>query len=101
MTYRVIYTDGFLADIADHIAYLRGEHVGQDTLETWYERLFERLDTLDQMPLIHPVSESFSAEHGYEVRKMNYGEYLVFYRVHEAKRTVELMAFTHGARRRA
>jgi len=97
MSYRVIYTDQFIDDIKRHVAYLREEHVGDHVVTRWYERLFDRIDALDTWPLGHPIDESYSRELGHEVRKVNFGDYLVFYEVKAEQEVVRVIAFYHGA----
>lgn len=36
---------------------------------------------------------------GYEVRRANYGDYAIFFRVDDAQQVVEVLAFRHGRRR--
>ncbi len=100
MTYRVVYTDPFVTDIDNHIDYLLGQGVSVETITAWYDKLYERLDALDEMPKRLPVDERMTKLTGQETRKLNYGDYLAFYRVLDDKRCVELLHFQHGARER-
>ena len=100
MTYRVVYTEPFLADIENHVDYLLGQGVSVESITRWYDKLFERLDKLDEMPKRLPVDEVLSELNGQETRKLNYGDYLAFYRVVEADQRVDLLHFQHGARER-
>lgn len=100
MNYRVVYTDPFLKDIDDHVDYLLGQGVSVATITRWYDTLFERLDGLDDMPKRLPVDEKMTGLTGHETRKLNYGDYLAFYRVLDDKHRVDLLHFQHGARER-
>lgn len=100
MTYHVVYTDPFLKDIDRHVDYLLGQRVSVETITAWYDKLFERLDALDDMPKRLPVDEKMTELTGQETRKLNYGDYLAFYRVRDDRRCVELLHFQHGARER-
>lgn len=100
MSYRVIYTEGFLDDVREHLAYMRSQRVDERSIESWYRKLFDQLDALDEWPRAHVVSESYSRDAGHVTHKYNFGRYLVFYQVDDALQRVELVAFMHGARRK-
>lgn len=100
MIYKVVYTEPFRDQVADHVRYLCDQHVSAATIEAWYEKLFERLDSLDELPHRMPVDEPMTALTGQETRKLNHGQHLVFYRVREDPPRVELTHFQHGARER-
>lgn len=100
MRFRVVYTREFLQDIDRHVDYLLGEGAGVDTVAAWYTKVFERLDSLDELPHRYPVDERQSKLNGSETRKLNYQDYLVFYFVDEPRRCVFLFKFQHGAMRR-
>jgi plasmid stabilization system protein ParE len=51
------------------------------------------------MPRRFPVAERESEMFGQEVRRVNHGDYAVFYFVDEGEGVVELLAFRHGRRR--
>ena len=57
------------------------------------------MTSLEQWPRRFPVADAISQAKGYEVRRANYGEYAVFYRVDESRAVVELLAFRHARRR--
>lgn len=100
MTYRVVYTEKFLERIEAHVDYLLGQGAAVHVIASWYDRLFLRLDRLDQMPHRLPVDEMQTRLTDRETRKLIYGDYLVFYQVDEARREVNLVEFQHGATRR-
>lgn len=100
MTYRIVYSGPFLRDLERHVDYLMEQGVSVETIEGWYSRMFFRLEGLDVWPRLYPVDESYSEMVGYEVRKISYGDYLLFYSVDESARQVSLLAFCHGARER-
>ena len=99
MTYRVIYAPSVREDIRQHVAYLRGESVTAATIEQWYVKLFELIDSLDEWPDRFPVDEVQSEAVGEEIRKLNVGDYLVFYQVDHERKEVNVFAFMHGAGR--
>ncbi|MEM9019910.1 MAG: type II toxin-antitoxin system RelE/ParE family toxin [Planctomycetota bacterium] len=100
MTYRVTYTREFLQDIKRHNDYLIGEGAGIETVASWYAKVFERLDSLNELPHRYPVDERQTDLNGCETRKLNYQGYLVYYKVDEDRRSVFLLKFKHGASRR-
>lgn len=100
MTYRVLYTDTFIQDLNRQIEYLRGEEVASPTIERWFSRLYELVDSLDEWPYHYPVDPIQTEATGRETRKVNLGDYLVFYQVDDENRQVNVVAFVHGARRR-
>ncbi|QDU70898.1 type II toxin-antitoxin system RelE/ParE family toxin [Mucisphaera calidilacus] len=100
MTYRVVYSGPFQRDLECHVDYLLGSSVSIETIEAWYSRLYSRLEGLEVWPRLYPVDERYSEMVGHEVRKINFGDYLMFYCVEESARRVILLAFYHGARQR-
>ena len=100
MIYRVIYTERFHERVDDHVTYLFAEHVSIETISSWYDQLYVMLDGLDEIPKRFPVDEHVSNETGTLTRKLNYGSYLIFYTVDDDSRTVHMVEFMHGARRK-
>lgn len=100
MKYRVLYTQRILADIKEQVAYLQNEQVAPRTIDRWFSELFDAIDGLYEWPLRCPVDDAKSARFGFEVRKMNFGDYLIHYRVDPEARVVHVMSFQHGSRRR-
>lgn len=100
MNYRVFYTDSLMADIAAQVDYLRGRHTGEHVIETWFDDLFEEIDSLDHMPRRHPVDYSETRVRGYEIRKFAFRKYIVRYRIDEGRMAVHVLSLIHGARRR-
>ena len=100
MIYRVIYSNAFRERIKAHVDYLLAERVSDQTISNWYDRLLLLLDSLDDLPKRFPVDERVSEETGTLSRKLNFGEYLIFYTVDDENRTVHVVDFMHGARRK-
>ena len=63
-------------------------------------QLYERVLSLDDIPKRYPVDRVFTEAAGVVTRKMNFGNYLVFYQVDDDRRQVNVLAFRHGATRR-
>ena len=100
MTYRVIYTNPFLQEIEKHVDYLLAQGTAVNIITRWYDDLFDLLNSLNEMPKRFAVDPLLSKRIGFEIRKLNYGDYLIFYRIVEHKQHVELVHFQHGARER-
>lgn len=100
MNYRVIYTPSFRQDIADQVDYFRQQHVADDVIESWFDRLFALVDDLAQWPRRYPVDEGMTKELGFEVRKLLHARHVITYYVDDSARQVVLLAMVHGARRR-
>jgi plasmid stabilization system protein ParE len=100
MNFRVLYTDTFCSNIADHVDYLRSNHVADDIIERWYDRLFSRIDGLSVFPKSGPVDEVITNDLRREVRKLVYGRYVITYHVDESNQRVLVLAMVHGSRRK-
>lgn len=99
MTYRVVIPTTVLDAIDAQMAYLREQGAPPDRLDGWFMRLFDLIESLDRLPKRFPIAEAVSTATGEEVRRMNFGEYAVFFRVLDSRRIVELLAFRHGRQR--
>ncbi|MEM9416347.1 MAG: type II toxin-antitoxin system RelE/ParE family toxin [Planctomycetota bacterium] len=99
MKYRVELADSFTDDLDRHLAYLVQENVSPVTIGRWLGRLHELVMGLDELPKRHPVDPHFTQRTGIATRKVNLGNYLIFYQVDENHRRVDVIAFTHGASR--
>jgi len=100
VVYRVYYAGTFLDDVERHVEYLASSGVSVDTIRGWYDRLFERIDSLDDWPQRCPVDDEQTRRHGRVTRKLNFGDYLVFYQLDDDLHVVRVVAFIHGARGR-
>lgn len=56
--------------------------------------------SLDDIPKRHPVDRVSTEATGVVTRRMDFGNYLVFYQVDDDRQQVNVLAFTHGATRR-
>lgn len=50
MNYRVVYTERFHERVSHHVNYLLAEYVSTAIIMAWYDRLFDLLDGLDDIP---------------------------------------------------
>ena len=100
MTYRVLYTDRVIADLAGRVDRLREDHVAEHVIEAWFSELFDTVDDLYEVPHRYPVDEPESRRRGFEIRKLTFRKYIIRYRVSDRTRTVYVLSFFHGAMRR-
>lgn len=98
MNYRVVYTRTVTNALDEQIAYFLDQHVSPSKIVDWLTGLYDGIDALYHSPKRYPVADRQSAAMGFTVRKFIYGRYLVYYRVDEAERLVEVLRFTHAAR---
>ena len=97
MSYRVVILPTVENQILDQVLYIAQDSI--DNALRWEQELHQRIMGLCELPLAHPTSPPESRAFDREVRKMNFGNYLIFYRVDEANKAVHILAFMHGARR--
>jgi mRNA-degrading endonuclease RelE of RelBE toxin-antitoxin system len=97
MTYRVVYTAHVRAKIAVQVDYLRGQAVADETIEDWFTRLFDAIDNLYKWPKRCPIAKDQTEEEGFEVHKLIFADYLIFYRIDDHNHIVEVLDFAHGA----
>lgn len=99
MTYRVVIPDEVLAAIDAQVAYLVSAGAPYGRLSRWLAGLLECADSIGHMPRRFPVAEPVSLALGSEVRRVNFADYALYYRVHDDRREVVIVAFRHGRRR--
>lgn len=100
MTYRVVYTDLVMADIAAKVSHLREQHVSEQTIEQWFTGLFDRMNVLYEEPRMYGLDHAATKRNGFEVHKLTYKDHVVQYRVFDDQHIVLVLAFMHGARRK-
>jgi plasmid stabilization system protein ParE len=99
MSYRVVLAESFTDDLDRQVAYLLREEASIATVGRWLSKLYQQVLGLDEFPHRFPVDRYQSETSGRETRKLNFGEYLVFYQVDDARCQVNVVAFAHGAGR--
>ena len=65
----------------------------------WLERLWDKIDDLEEMPRRFAVDEVYTRRVDHPTHKMVFGRYLVFYQVDEQGQRVDIVDFVAGARR--
>jgi plasmid stabilization system protein ParE len=79
--------------------YYFSQEVPVEVVAAWLRGLYGKVECLYDMPRRIPVAHWMTKAKGYEIRRMNYGEYALLCRVREDERLVEIIAFRHGRRR--
>ncbi len=93
MDFKVLYTEGALADLADIFARSWEEHPG--TTERFASSLLNHVDLLKSFPRMGAPVSKYPG-----VRCLTHSPLQVFYRLDDAKRVVEILHFWHGARKK-
>lgn len=99
MSYRVIISREVEDAIDAQVGYFQDQSAPEDRLNRWMSGLFDLIDSLYEWPQQFPVAEAVITAQGYEVRRTNYGEYAIFFRIDDERRLVEVIAFRHGHQR--
>lgn len=66
--------------------------------EAWLISLWDAISELTTFPTRHPISEAETKSSKSEIRKLIFGQYIVYFRIIEEKQLVEVLSFRHGAR---
>lgn len=98
MTYRVVTLPTVENQILDQALYIA--EASLDHALHWEQQLRACIKFFGELPQAHPIAEPESRAFGRDIRKVNFGDYLIFYRVDEADKAIYILAFMHGARRR-
>ncbi len=99
MKYRVIYTETAVTAIDDQATYLEEEGCPPGRMARWLSELLDTIAGLEEFPKRNTMAEFESSRLGFEVRRLVFGDHLVFYRVNEDDKVVEVLSFRHAARR--
>jgi len=67
--------------------------------ERWLDALWTTVDGLESMPHRYPVDPIQTTATGRETRKLNFGDFLVFYHVDDQRHRVDIVSFVHGSKR--
>jgi len=99
LRYRVDLTEEVERDIDAQVTQWRDAGVSGAVITGWLADLVERVDRLGVAPNAFPVAEIVSEVLGVPVRRLNFGEFVLFYEVDEVARVVRLLHLRHGRRR--
>lgn len=93
MDYQLTWSLRARADLREITRYIGADNSAAVLI--WGEDLFRHVEVLTTFPLIGP---GLSGDGAPAVRRIVYGEYLVFYRVRPEPKSVEIISVWHGAR---
>ena len=91
MDYRLLYTQRALNDLAEIIGYIAEDDA--EAASRFGASLLDHVDLLIRFPRLGSVVSKRS-----RVRKLLHSPVLVYYRVDEDKRLIEILHFRHGGR---
>lgn len=93
MDYKLDWTVRARADLREIVDVIAAER--PSAVLAWGEELFRHIEVLGSFPMIGPIVPRVSA---FPTRRIVFGDYLIFYRVHQEPKTVEILTIWHGAR---
>ena len=97
MNYSVLYMPHVTAAIDQQAQYLCDQHASPDRVATWLEELYDLVDSLEQWPRRYPVDDVATAALETEVRRVSFGNYIIYFRVDDSQMCVSVLHFRHAA----
>ena len=95
--FEVIISPSAKQDIRSILHYIAVERCEPEGARSWADALHAAIEKLAQFPERYPVTATIdSGLRG--TRKMPVGNYLVFYRIHPVKHTIDIARVQHGHR---
>jgi toxin ParE1/3/4 len=88
--YRLLYTQRALNDLAEIIGYIAED--GADTASRFGSSLLDHVDLLARFPRLGSTIRKRP-----RVRKLIHSPFLIYYRVDDDKRMIEILHLRHGA----
>lgn len=93
MDYKLDWTLRARTDLREIVSVIAADR--PSAVQGWGDDLFRHIEILASFPLIGPVVPEVSVV---PTRRIVFGDYLIFYRVHQKPNVVELLTIWHGAR---
>lgn len=93
--YSVEITEQTFEIIRSFARYIAFEQKAPHSAKLWLEGLWDAVDSLEKWP----KRCGFAPENDYrlyEIRKLNYGDYLLLFTIDESKHIVYIIGFRHG-----
>jgi plasmid stabilization system protein ParE len=90
--YRLFFSQRALNDLAEIIGYIAEDD--DEAARRFGNALLDHVDLLSQFPHMGGVIRKRS-----RIRKLQHSPVVVYYRIHEDKRAVEVLHFRHGSRK--
>jgi plasmid stabilization system protein ParE len=90
--YRLLYSQRSLTDLSEIFGYIAVDD--PEAASQFGTSLLDHVDLLARFPRLGSLIQK-----RYQVRKISHSPFLVYYRVHEEKRLIEILHVRHGARK--
>lgn len=97
MKYRVVMTAEAQAAIWEHAQFIQSESGFSQRAADWVNECFAAIKTLELYPRRCGLAPE-NDRRDYEVRKLNFGNYLILFRVDDKIKVVYVTGFRHGMR---
>jgi plasmid stabilization system protein ParE len=97
MIYQVHYMPSVTAAIDQQVVYFLEQGVSVERVTAWLADLYDLIDSIEQWPRRCPIDEAISAEVDIEIRRLVFGDYLLYLRVDDDRRCVDVVHFRHAA----
>lgn len=97
MRYEVRIAEEAAAAITAQARYIAEASGYPERAAEWLLECYAKLDTLEHFPRRCGLTPEIDRR-DYEVRKLNFGKYLILFRVDEAAKVVYVTGFRHGMR---
>lgn len=99
MTWRVVVSQQVYTQIDEQIVYLLRQGVDHQTISRWLGGLSDAFEGLQTHPKRYPLDRDRSFIKQHEIRRMNYADFAIFYRINDLEQSVEILDLRHAARR--
>lgn len=96
MSYRVVITDGALADVEKFLDYIEFDQGMPLTAQRWWRKALAKVETLRMFPHRCPTPPDNDLR-DYTIRAMIVDSHLFLYRVDDERREVQVFGFRHGS----
>ena len=93
MDFKLNWTQRACADLREIVAYIARDN--SPAALAWGDELFRHVEVLASFPMIGPMMPESA---GRNVRRIVYGDYLIFYRVNQETKSVDVLTVWHAAR---
>jgi plasmid stabilization system protein ParE len=86
-----------VAALEQQVTWLRNQGAPEDRITGWLESLFAVIDNLYESPRLYPVAADETAEIGVEIRRVIFGDYLIYFHVDDDRGVVSVLHFRSAA----
>jgi plasmid stabilization system protein ParE len=94
--YRVTVYAKVHEQIEQQVTYLLSQSAPYDRVSAWLDSILSAMRSLSEHPQRFPVYTTPDDQMLFPVRRMNVGDYAVFFHVNESAGTVTVLEFRHG-----